>query len=295
MFVRSKKSVLARTGDGTKERMALADLNVNRPALSAPGAGPSSETESVITGPRFFEFLRIWLRVAAMVALLIGLSVASAGESPFAWRGYYMTFMRMPQFGLEEWKQMINAIEEDRGNMVIIWMGGGFRSRKFPITSEYNAEHRNVRKDFGRELIDYAHAKKIKVLLALTPFGYDGVNQYPIEHHELKAVTKEGKAVGLWGMHSWGYNLCPAQPESQRFMLEYSREMLFDFYPNADGLMIESSDYAICHCPNCGEKFFENEFQFVRKISVELWARKPEAVISVTRTISRARMCLDSM
>ena len=38
----------------------------------------------------------------------------------------------------------------------------------------------------------------------------------------------------------------------------YVREML-SFYPNADGLMIESSDYAICRCPDCGPRFFNKE------------------------------------
>ena len=52
-------------------------------------------------------------------------------------------------------------------------------------------------------------------------------------------------------------------------------------YPNADGLLIESSDYAICHCKDCGEHFFEQEFEFVRRISDEVWARKPEATIVV--------------
>ena len=53
-------------------------------------------------------------------------------------------------------------------------------------------------------------------------------------------------------------------------MLEYAREMAFDFYPEADGLLIESSDYAICHCKDCGERFFEKEFEFVNVISEEM-------------------------
>jgi hypothetical protein len=57
--------------------------------------------------------------------------------------------------------------------------------------------------------------------------------------------------------------------------------MLFDFYPNADGILIESSDYSACHCPKCGSKFFDHEFAFVKQISAELWAKKPEATIIV--------------
>jgi hypothetical protein len=36
-------------------------------------------------------------------------------------------------------------------------------------------------------------------------------------------------------------------------------------------LLIESSDYAICYCPKCREKYFDREFQFVRQISDDLW------------------------
>src|SRR3954467_8410488 len=99
-------------------------------------------------------------------------------------------------------------------------------------------------KEFVRDLIDHAHPRGVKVLLGFTPFGYDGVNQYPLEHPELKAVGKDGKPVAPFGIGCWGYNLCPSRPESQRFMLEYARELAFDFYPDADGLLIESSDYA---------------------------------------------------
>ena len=63
-------------------------------------------------------------------------------------------------------------------------------------------------------------------------------------------------------------------------MLDYVREML-SFYPNADGLMIEASDYAICHCPKCGPRFFDNEFDFVNAISDEVWPTKPDATIVV--------------
>ena len=63
--------------------------------------------------------------------------------------------------------------------------------------------------DFVRDLIDYAHTKNIKVLLCFTPFAYDGVNQYTLKRPELQATAKNGKQTQFWGMHSWGYNLCP--------------------------------------------------------------------------------------
>ena len=206
---------------------------------------------------------------------------APKGESPFAQRGYYLTFMRMPTYDLADWRRIVDGVRDDGGDTLLLWVAGGFRSRAHPVTWRYNAEHENVREDFVRALIDHAHDRGIRVLLGFTPFGYDGVNQYTLEHPELKAVGPDGEPAAAFGIGCWGYNLCPSKPESQRFMLEYAREMIFDFYPNADGLLIESSDYAICHCPDCGPRFFEKEFEFVRRISDELWRSKPEATIVV--------------
>src|SRR5438105_4769468 len=73
--------------------------------------------------------------------------------------GYYMTFMRMPVMGLADWKNTLDSISEDRANTVILWMGGGFRSKRFPITWAYNKEHKNVEHDFVPDLIEYAHQK----------------------------------------------------------------------------------------------------------------------------------------
>lgn len=215
------------------------------------------------------------------VAALWFISAIGCGAEPFKLRGYYVTFMRMPVMGLPEWKEAIDCFAEDDINLLILWTAGGFRSKQFPITWEYNREHANVRADFLRELIDYAHTKHIRVLLGFTPFGYDGVNRYPIEHPELIARKADGSPVDEFGIHCWGWNLCPAREESQRFMREYISEMIFQFYPNADGLLIESSDYNICRCPDCGPKFYEREFGFVKWISDEVWKRNPQALIFV--------------
>lgn len=220
------------------------------------------------------------------ISLLLGIATtaplrAAPPQIPFTQRGYYITLMRMPVMGLAEWKQAVDCFAEDDINTLILWTAGGFRSKKFPITWKYNADHANIQHDFVRDLIDYAHTKHIHVLLGFTPFGYDGTNQYPLEHPDLKAKRPDGTPVDPFGIHSIGWNLCPAQPESQRFMREYIHEMFFDFYPNADGLLIESSDYAICHCPECGPHFYDHEFEFVRAISNEVWQQKPDATILV--------------
>ena len=223
-------------------------------------------------------------RVLLFLMLVFGFVAApacAATNGPLRLRGYYTTFMRSPTFGLTEWKQMIDCMSEDGANLLILWTAGAFRSKQFPITWKYNAEHKNVQQDFVRELIDYAHTKQIKVVLGFTPFAYDGANQFPLEHPELKATQKNGQPANFWGLHAWGYNLCPSKEASQMFMRDYVREMFFDFYPDADGLLIESSDYAICHCSQCGEKFFDREFAFVRQISDDVWHVKKDAIILV--------------
>src|SRR5437867_3032191 len=214
------------------------------------------------------------------IALLF-LWFAALACPAFDMRGYYVTFMRTPTLDLPAWKRTVDCVRADGGNTLLLWMGGAFPSKKFPITWKYNAAHLNVQKNFAGKLIDYAHEQKVKVILGFTPFAYDGVNQYPLEHPELKATQRSGEPANFWGMHSWGFNLCPAQEESQRFMLEYAREMVFEFYPNADGVLIESSDYAICYCARCREKYYENEFRFVRRFSDELWKAKPGVMIVV--------------
>jgi len=57
--------------------------------------------------------------------------------------------------------------------------------------------------------------------------------------------------------------------------------LAFDFYPGADGVLIESSDYAICHCADCAGRFYEREFAFVESLSAELWKARPDATIVV--------------
>jgi hypothetical protein len=225
-----------------------------------------------------------------MIATLVGSCLLAAlpphaddveAAGPFAERGYYLTFMRMPTYDLADWKRVVDGVRDDGGNTLLLWVAGAFRSKRYPVTWRYNADHENVRKDFVRDLIDHAHSKGVRVLLGFTPFGYDGVNQYPLEHPEARATGRDGRPVGKGGIGCWGYNLCPSRPESQEFMLRYAREMAFEFYPNADGLLIESSDYAICHCKDCGPAYFEKEFAFVKQISEQVWARNPGATVVV--------------
>ncbi len=292
IFLNRGDNILVPSAAGSaKIKRAVPSKNLRRFALNCPNRWNAVESvlETCGSPPEPARKLHLtgWLggthntgKMNRLITLLIlcGLLLPAA---PFEQRGYYMIFSRVPTYGLPEWKTIVDSMQEDKANFLILWIAGGFRSKKFPITWQYNADHKNVKADFARELIDYAHGKGIKVVLGFSPFSYDGVNQYTLEHPELKATQKDGKFSALWGMHSWGYSLTPSRPESQQFMLEYIREMYFDFYPNADGLMIESSDYSVDYSEKDPSKYYENEFKFVRKISDEVWARNSHATILV--------------
>lgn len=203
----------------------------------------------------------------------------SAGFSAqeFSLRGYYMILSRTQGWGLQDWKMFVDCMVEDGGNFLILWMAGGFPSRKFPETWQYNKANRNNQDNFSAKLIDYAHDHGIKVLLGFTPFAYDGVNQYSLAHPELAGKDREGRMVEIQGIHSLGRLLCAAQPGSHAFLLEYIREMYFDFHPNADGLFFEHSDYGTCSCPKCQENFIGYEWDLIQKVSEEIWVKDPHA------------------
>jgi hypothetical protein len=195
--------------------------------------------------------------------------------------GYYLIPGRVQNLGLEQWKESFDCFANDSINAVIFWIPGSFRSNKFPETWQYNTNHKNVQNDFYKELINYAHKKGIKVILGFSPFAYDGVNQYPYKHPVTRAKNEDGTPINEGGIFCFGYSLCPAIDESQQFMFEYVQEMVDDFYPNADGLFIESTDYGKCQCDLCKVNYYNYEFEFVKRISDYFWAKKPDAPIII--------------
>ena len=95
---------------------------------------------------------------AATAVLALPMVGGGANAQPvFQQRGYYLCFMRMPTFGLAVWKEILDDAAADGANTIILWMGGAFRSKQFPITWQWAKEHENVKKDFARELIAHAH------------------------------------------------------------------------------------------------------------------------------------------
>lgn len=218
----------------------------------------------------------------SLLSLLLALERPGLTGEPFAYRGYYFILSRNPGYGLKDYELILDRMAEDRANTLILWIGGGFPSKRYPETWDYQKEHRNCKENFAGAAVDHAHERGIKVLLGLTPFAYDGVNRYGAAHPELGAVDPQGKPAVTGGIHSLGRGLCPSKPGAQEFMLGYARELFDDFYPNADGFFLEHSDYGICQCPECaGEKYLKNEWRFVEAISTHVWGKKPGALMMI--------------
>src|SRR5207249_11948168 len=65
-------------------------------------------------------------------------------------------------------------------------------------------------------------------------------------------------------------------------MMGYARELRWDFYPQADGVFLEHSDYGTCSCRECaGGKGLEKEWGFVKELSSRLLERRPDALVMV--------------
>jgi hypothetical protein len=198
-------------------------------------------------------------------------------EKAFPIRGYYMIISRTQAWGLEDWKKFVDRMAEDGCNFLILWIGGGFPSKKFPETWQYNIANRNVQENFAGKLIDHAHDLGIEVVLGFTPHAYDGVNQFGMAHPEYAARQADGSITPVLGIHSMGRMLCPSKPPVREFMHDYIHELFFDFYPNADGLFFEHSDYGHCECLDCRDHYLEREWEFVNGIASEIWSVKPNA------------------
>jgi hypothetical protein len=70
----------------------------------------------------------------ALLLLAFSDSALARDASPFAQRGYYITFMRVPTYDLADWRRSVDGIHDDGGNTLLLWVGGAFRSSKYPIT-----------------------------------------------------------------------------------------------------------------------------------------------------------------
>src|SRR5207249_10164038 len=144
--------------------------------------------------------------LALTLVLSAGLRAGPVAEGAqrLAYGGYYFILSRNPSYGPAEYRLILDRMAEDGANTWILWIGGGFASKRYPETWDYNKGHANCRKDFVGEVIGEAHRRSIRVLLGFTPFAYDGVNRYGAAHPEMAAVDVEGKPAVTGGIHSLG-------------------------------------------------------------------------------------------
>src|SRR5690606_37556414 len=61
------------------------------------------------------------LRILLATVGLLSAVASPAAEGPLAHRGYYLTFMRMPTYDLEDWKRIVDGVREDGGDTLMLW------------------------------------------------------------------------------------------------------------------------------------------------------------------------------
>ena len=103
-------------------------------ACYAAGVGLGVILERVAPGcSQFQEVVSVMSPILVALMLLASSRLASTRDaSPFAQRGYYITFMRMPTYDLADWKKIVDGIHDDGGNTLLLWVAGAFRSKKYP-------------------------------------------------------------------------------------------------------------------------------------------------------------------
>src|ERR1700722_13893749 len=67
-----------------------------------------------------------------VLAIVLATSTGAAEDGPFRFRGYYLLATRYPTAGLDVWKDIVDRMDTDGCNLLIYWVAGGFRSKKFP-------------------------------------------------------------------------------------------------------------------------------------------------------------------
>src|SRR5581483_9739278 len=104
------------------------------PEIGGIGSGATVGYRLRVEPPHDLPLMMPMLAALAAVTLLTMPSPVEderRGLSPFVQRGYYITFMRMPTYDLADWRRIVDGIHDDRGNTLLLWVAGAFRSEKY--------------------------------------------------------------------------------------------------------------------------------------------------------------------
>ncbi len=238
-------------------------------------AGPlNSETTPVLNLPAF--------RARGVVSSLGGPDWTAGGQWEKEWR----------KGDAYDWQGFVDWLVSHKLNYVNLWtfnlhFGLAYDSKRFPDL--VNRHHPNVKREFVKDLIRYAHSRGLQVFF-FVDFPDDwtavikgrpelaGKNINPAEipsGPEWEDFQKYGeRRLGeLSGperfrdKYSW---VCASEPKALEFWKAYWQELL-EWYPDVDGIGGQFSEHTNthrCNCPQCAP--LENHFRLIEKYFAEM-------------------------
>ncbi len=192
---------------------------------------------------------------------------------------------------MKEWnydyKGFIDWLASHKINNLNIWtfdlaFGIAYNSKKFPEC--VNRHHPNVKKEFIRDMIKYAHRRYIKIFFfidfpdnwtaiikAHPELAGKNVNPKKIPSgKEWEDYQKRGEGLCTGGEHfrtkfSW---VCASNLKTMRFWKDYWNELL-DRYPEVDGIGGQFAEEfnMRCNCKNCRDNFFQLQLKYFEEMA----------------------------
>ena len=191
---------------------------------------------------------------------------------------------RGPEFGLEDWKLMLDALARESHNRVYFWWQSLYKPRDFPDRRNLDGgvDRVAMTNEDVNSLARYAHTLGMEFLLGGGAFSGKGAAALVKEHPETKAV----KAVGM----------CPSHPTSQNLQLRFSLEML-EVIHEADGIWFAPHDErGECLCDACqqlvdqhgSKQYGQSEMTFLKNFCKALWSKRHRAQVAWLVGISQS-------
>lgn len=182
-----------------------------------------------------------------------------------------------------DYKGFIDWLAGHKINHLNIWLfnlafGIAYDSRKFPEC--VNRHHPNVKREFIKDMIDYAHKRYVKVFFFIDfPDNWTAiikahpelagknidVSQIPLGTKWLD-YQKRGDIGGeSFRKKSW---VCASNPKVMQFWEDYWNELLTR-YPDVDGIGGQFCEHpnTRCNCDNCQQNFFQLQFEYFTKMT----------------------------
>jgi len=243
VHIKDLSSLPGTTGQNILNKMTLTFpgfAQEKAPQLSSAG---DITLRGHISKPGMFPFevsFRLDGRTYSLKDYVVVVSDKSPGAFPHI--GYYVFLARgdywrethtLAQWSLSDWEAFVDWMALKKVDTLYVLLNG--YTLAYPSTLHPELRDKfsvNAKDNFLKVLIDYAHAKQIRVYLTLTTD--DHAEGFGEEHPETARVDMYGRRAQLRA-------LCLEEPLVQKYVTDMFQEAL-RLYPNADGVVVHPTE-----------------------------------------------------